>query len=94
MKIYCKHTNSDEENMPIFKILNWCPFTFKFVSHFGFKFKLKTVCNTFPQIVSDRKFLSQSLATEVFFKHCKHTLSVAFPLEHREGSSWHSGKEK
>lgn len=34
-------------------------FNFKFISHFGFKFKLKTVCNTFPQIVStENSFLS------------------------------------
>lgn len=94
--MYCKHTKSDVDDMSFFFFLisKLAPFSFKFSSHFGFKFKLKTVCNTFPQIVSDRKFLSQSLATEVVFKCCNSALSAAFTLEHHEGWSWHSGREK
>lgn len=54
------------ENMPTFvqiKCLFFSSklllFNSKFISHFGFKFKLKTVCNTFPQIVStENSFLS------------------------------------
>lgn len=94
IKMYCKHTKSGVDDMSVFLISKLVPVNFKFSSHFGFKLKLKTVCNTFPQILSDRKFLSQSLATEVFFKCCNSALSAAFTLEHNEGRSWHSGREK
>lgn len=92
--MYCKHTKSGVDDMSVFLISKLVPVNFKLSSHFGFKLKLKTVCNTFPQILSDRKFLSQSPATEVFFKCCNSALSTAFTLEHNEGQSWHSGREK